>query len=258
MTQLYTFWQDQESRRWYPVGILTRANDGSFEFAYTRGAKDARGFVPFGRMSDLYKAYRSVDLFPLFANRVLSRSRPEYMQYVQWIGADLDPDNPMLILARTGGGRATDSLMVYAKPEPNERHEFDLFFLCHGIRHLPEEAIDRINRLKEGEILYPMLDILNSFDVCAVSLRTDNPAWFVGHVPRFFAGDVSRCIQSTEPSAVHLRVARVNPEAPSQFRLLCRLTTPWPEGFEPYSGPEYEPLVRIDAATRSLQSARTG
>jgi hypothetical protein len=258
MTKLYVFWQDHDTRRWYPVGRLKRTSDSLFEFVYTRGAKDARGFMPFGRMSDLYKIYRSSDLFPIFANRILARSRQEYNEYIRWIGADLDPDNPMLILARTGGVRATDSLIIYAKPEPNTRNEFDLFFLCHGVRHLPEEAVERINRLAEGDVLYPMLDILNPFDACAVSLRTDDPVLFVGYVPRFFASDVRRCIQSSEPSAVQLRVARVSPEAPLQFRLLCRLTTPWPNDFEPCSGPEYEPLVNTDATARSFHSARAG
>lgn len=258
MIKLYIFWQDPETRGWHPVGMLSRCKDSAFEFVYTKGAKDRHDFAPFERMSDLGKVYRSTELFPLFANRVLSRSRPEYDQYVQWIEADSGAHDPMLILARTGGERATDSLMVYAKPEPNEQGEFDLFFLCHGVRHLPEEAIDRINRLKHGEILYPMLDILNSFDENAVSLRTADHVWFVGYVPRFFAADVKTCIQSSNRSNVRLRVVRVNPDAPFQFRLLCRLTTPWPTGFEPCSGSEYEPLVGSSAATRQLHDARTG
>jgi hypothetical protein len=136
MRKLCIFWQNPDTRRWYPVGMLTRTAD-MYNFVYTKGAKEAKGFIPFGRMRELDRIYRSSELFPLFANRVLARSRPEYDQYVRWIGADNDPDDEMLVLARTGGARATDSLTVYAKPEPNERSEFDLLFLCHGIRHLP-------------------------------------------------------------------------------------------------------------------------
>ena len=240
--QLCIFWQNHENRRWYPVGILTRTDDG-YEFAYTKGAKEAKGFVPFGRMKDLHKIYRSHQLFPLFANRVLSRSRPEYHQYVRWIGAESAPDDEMLILARTGGARATDSLMVYARPEPNQRSEFDLPFLCHGLRHLPPAAIERVNTLKEEDRLYPMLDVLNPFDADAVALRTDDPACLVGYVPRFFAKDVHTCVEAAEPDQVHLRVMQVNRDAPLQLRLLCRLTAPWPEGFEPCSGLEFEPVV---------------
>ena len=243
------FWQNPKTRRWYPVGILTRTAN-LYEFVYTKGAKDAEGFLPFGRIKDLGKIYQSPELFPLFANRVMARSRPEYDHYVRWIGADTAPDDEMLILARTGGTRATDSLTVYAKPEPNERSEFDLLFLCHGIRHLPRAAIERINALKEGDTIFPMLDVLNPFDANAVSLRTTDPAWLIGYVPRFFAKDIRTCIQATDPSRITLQVARVNPDAPLQLRLLCRLTAPWPESFEPCSGPEFEPLVKTRAETR--------
>ena len=254
MRKLCVFWQNPETRRWYPVGILTRTAD-LYEFVYTKGATDAEGFVPFGRMKDLGKIYQSPELFPLFANRVLARSRPEYDHYVRWIGADTAPDDEMLILARTGGARATDSLTVYAKPEPNERSEFDLLFLCHGIRHLPRAAIERINALKEGDALYPMLDVLNPFDGDAVSLRTNDPVWLIGYVPRFFAKDTRMCIQTTEPSQVRLQVMRLNLDAPLQLRLLCRLTAPWPKGFEACSGPEFEPLVKTDAETGQFQEA---
>ena len=241
MRKLGVFWQDPDTRRWYPVGMLTRTAD-LYKFVYTEGAREAKGFVPFGRMKDLNKTYKSTDLFPLFANRILARSRPEYDQYVRWIGAETAPDDEMLILARTGGARATDSLMIYAKPEPNERSEFDLFFLCHGIRHLPRAAIERINKLTEGDPLYPMFDVLNPFDVDAVGLRTNDPVWLVGYVPRFFARDVRMCIEAAEPSRIKLQVMRVNPDAPMQLRLLCRLIAPWPKGYESCSGPEFKPL----------------
>lgn len=257
MQNLCIFWQNPDTRRWYSVGTLTRTAS-LYEFVYTKGAEDAKGFVPFGRMNDLYRVYRSSELFPLFANRVLARSRPEYDRYVRWIGAETAPDDKMLILARTGGARATDSLMVYAKPEPNERSEFDLFFLCHAIRHLPSTAIEHLNELQEGDALYPMLDVLNAFDPDAVGLRTSDPVWFIGYVPRFFAKDVRICIQATEPSQVSLRVARVNPDAPLQLRLLCRLITPWPKGFEPCSGPEFEPLVKTDTRIRYAHDEAVG
>lgn len=240
--QLIILWQNHETRRWYPVGILTRADD-SYEFVYTKGAKVAKGVVPFGRMKDLDKIYQSCELFPLFANRVLARSRPEYRQYLHWIGLDSITDDEMLILARTGGARATDSLIVYARPEPNQRSELELPFLCHGLRYLPRAAMERVDALEEDEQLYPMLDVLNPFDADAVALRTADPACLIGYVPRFVAKDVRTCIQATEPSLVRLRVVRVNRDAPLQLRLLCRLTAPWPEGFEPLGGPEFEPVV---------------
>lgn len=81
MKALYVTWQDPDTRQWYPVGRLIH-KDGSYEFTYTRGAKVSKKFVPFGRMLDLDVAYLSNELFPLFANRMLPKSRPEYSDYL--------------------------------------------------------------------------------------------------------------------------------------------------------------------------------
>jgi hypothetical protein len=251
MTSLYVFWQHPESRSWFPVGILQRTNDG-FEFAYTQGAEEADDFIPFGRMIDLYKRYKSSDLFPFFSNRLMSPKRPEFDQFIHWIAAEREADDPLVVLSRTGGKRATDPLVLYSKPEPNSGNEFDLFFLCHGIEYLPKSASGRIATLDVDEILFPMLDISNPYDAHAIAIRTGDPRHLIGYVPRFFAKELRTCVESSRREDVHLKVARVNLEAPLQFRLLCRFTSPWPSGFEPWNQPEYQPLVEEDPARRAV------
>ena len=59
------------------IGRLEFAN-GTYRFVYTRGAKTAKGFTPFSGMENLDDIYKSAELFPIFANRLLSKSRPEY------------------------------------------------------------------------------------------------------------------------------------------------------------------------------------
>jgi hypothetical protein len=39
-----------------------------------------------------------------------------------------------------------------------------------------------------------------------------------------------------------LQVERVNPKAPLQHRVLCRIQACWPEGFEPCSGDAFLPI----------------
>jgi hypothetical protein len=74
MKTLYLAWQDPEGRRWLPVGRLSF--DGHvYRFVYTKGAKQSPRFVPFGAMRDLHVVYESAVLFPLFANRLLSKTR---------------------------------------------------------------------------------------------------------------------------------------------------------------------------------------
>lgn len=243
MTILYVYWQAPETRRWYPVGVLSRSNSG-YHFAYTVGAEKAQpsGFIPFGRMNDFHRVYESEELFPIFANRILARSRPEYGQFLDWIGLNGETDDPLVLLERTGGSRATDSLQLYRKPERTEAGRFDLAFFSHGISHLPKEAIHAVAGLQQGAALYPLLDSFNRFDPNAIALRTDDPAWIVGYVPRFFAPDVRECIAKAAPESVSFDVLRVNADAPLQMRLLCRFRSDWPEHFMPCSGPEYQVL----------------
>lgn len=242
---LYVFWQEPKARRWYPVGVLSR-RDSMFRFAYTRGAKLAKKkeFLTFGRMTELHQQYESHELFPFFANRLLSPSRPEYQSFLTWLEAESESPDPLELLARTGGIRATDSILLYPKPEPTANGEYDLRFFVHGLRHMPKEAIPKINTLSAGTKLFPLFDDLNPFDREAVALRTDDPPMIVGYVPRFFAHDIRRCIRLNRGRDISVRVRRVNEDAPLQFRLLCRFVSRWPQRFNPCSGPEFQPIAR--------------
>jgi hypothetical protein len=91
-----------------------------------------------------------------------------------------------------------------------------------------------------------MRDFENPRDPDALALRTaesfERDVYIVGYVPRYLCSDILKLIQlHAMPQIV---VERVNPSpAPVQFRVLCRAQTPWPEGFEPFSEPEYEPIA---------------
>ena len=84
---LFVIWQDRESRRWHPVGRLTK-NDREYRFEYTNGASEAPSFTPFAGMRELDRVFVSDTLFPLFANRVIAASRPEYPRVMRWLGLD--------------------------------------------------------------------------------------------------------------------------------------------------------------------------
>ena len=104
---------DSAGGRWGPVARLEHGLTG-YRFLYTRGAKTLPGFEPFTEMPRLNDVYESDELFPLFANRLLSEKRPEYQAYLTWGGFDPnDPPDPLALLAVTGGRRATDQLEVF-------------------------------------------------------------------------------------------------------------------------------------------------
>ena len=137
MSVLFIAWQDPHSHHWVPVGKLTHERD-SFRFTYTRGAKKMTpAFQPFGRMTDLKKSYRADNLFPLFANRILPKSRPEYKSYLQWLG--LQDRDVMEELSRTGGLRATDSLELLLCPERTNDNKYEVHFFSRGLSYLHKE-----------------------------------------------------------------------------------------------------------------------
>jgi hypothetical protein len=246
MTDLYVAWRDPENRGWFPVGRLSF--DGEvYRFVYTKGARKSPHFIPFGRMEDLDVVYESHELFPLFANRLLSKKRPEYQDFLRWLGIPAGQDDPLKLLARTGGIRETDTLAVFPCPERREDNTYCMQFFSHGLRYLSAGAIERVHNLHPAERLYLMLDPQNAHDPWAVMLRTDDPIALVGFCPRYFVQDFRFLLERCDPKAVQVVVMRVNPDAPTQLRLLCRLTALWPEGFRPCAEESYEPLAQPES-----------
>jgi hypothetical protein len=260
-SMLFLAWQDPSRRRWYPIGRLT-SNGKRYLFVYTRGAREAQndaGFEPLSMFPDLDRLYTSAQLFPLFTNRLVPRSRPEYADYLKWLNVPESEDDPVLILARSGGQRLTDTLEVFPCPERTACGEYVIRFLVHGIRHMPADAIARVAKLESGERLLMVKDIQNPVDAMALGLRTaetyERDVHLIGYCPRYLRSDFGRLIDSNE-GEIKVTVERVNPPpAPIQFRLLCRLEGRWPRGFEPFSSSDYTPLVEATspAVTEELE-----
>jgi hypothetical protein len=240
---LFLAWQDPESRSWFQIGRLTF--DGStYNFVYTEGAQEAQqqcGFQALQSFPRLDQTYSSNRLFPLFSNRVLSRSRSDYADFVQWLNIPLSEDDPIALLARAGGRRATDTLAVFPCPESDENGLYHIHFFSHGIRHLPECAISRINSFQPGEQLFLAHEFQNPFDSQALTLNTRDH-YVVGYCPRYLLGDAFELLKK-QPNLVHIHVERVNHSpTPLQFRLLCNLTAKWPDDFRPFSSKEYQAI----------------
>lgn len=232
------------SGHWSPVARLEHVA-GEYRFVYTRGALMLPGFQPFPGMPDLEEVYCSETLFPLLANRLLSRSRPDYQAWLRWSDFDpADPPDPLAILGVTEGIRQTDALEVFPRPVPDPQGQYRSGFFLHGLRHASEVARKRIAEMRPGDRLEIEVEDDNPFDPRAVALLTDGQERLkLGYVPRYLARDVRRLIAAHGFGAIDVRVVRVNAGAPLQMRLLCSLTTPWPASFEPCAGEEFVPLA---------------
>lgn len=251
MKKLFLAWQDPHSRRWFPVGRLT-LNNGSYQFVYTCGAREAQekcNFQPISMFPRLDRPYESEELFPLFANRVPSRSRLDYGQYVEWLNLPEHESDPLAILLRSGGRRATDTFEVFPCPEPDENGLYRVHFFVHGMNHLSSESITRISQLVPGERLLLLWDFQNPYDPSALMLRTNDKSpgdgyrHIVGYCPAYLLPDIFDVLGNCDEYP-KVCVERTNPPpAPLQFKLLCNLTACWPAGFRPFSDKIYQPIV---------------
>lgn len=233
---------NHENGKWGPVGRLE--HDGVYRFVYTQGARTLEGFLPFYGMEDYEMVYESDELFPIFANRLLPKSRPEYEAFLRWSGFDPnDPPDPISILGVTEGIRQTDAIEVFPCPVPDADSCYLNKFFLHSLRWMPPAAIEKVSRLNENEPLYMMLDVCNKWDSHAVALRTsDEERILIGYVPRYLAQDVSNLVSDCDPDFIQVFVHRVNLDAPLQQRLLCRMHACWPENFRPCAGDAFRPI----------------
>lgn len=236
---------DGRSGGWGPIGRL-EFDGQDYLFCYTQGARTLRGFQPFYGMSDLEAIYRSSELFPLFANRLLSSKRPEYEAYLRWSGFEAkgqpDPVLIMGLLGVTEGRRQTDQIEVFPCPAPSLGGSYENKFFLHGVAWMDPSVLDRVARLNAGEQLYPMLDPFNLHDPNAVAVRTQEERAMIGYVPRYLAPDVHELIRECGVDAFAISVDRVNHDAPMQQRVLCRLSSCWPASFRPCSDDAFRPI----------------
>jgi len=221
MKSLFVAWQNEATREWVPVAKLSKFQDG-YELRYTKGADRAVGFTGLGRMLSLNEVYHSTELFPFFANRIISKSRPEFQSYQRWLGLEEQPvDDPLAILGVTGGLRATDSLELI--PEASVNGEvITLDFFARGLRHhfFPSDFNELV---REGSKAYLLQDLQNQFDGSAIALRSDEPKALLGYLPRYFSKAVSKEL-ARAPDHVNVVLRRINSDAPLDMRLLFRLT----------------------------------
>jgi len=141
-------------------------------------------------------------------------------------------------------------------PEPTIKGEFEVFFFSRGLRHLKTEDQQRASKLRSGERLYLLQDFQNAYDEMALLLRTDDPVSVVGYVPRYYSRDFSRLIEMAGRETVMVSVARMSTGAPIQYRVLCKLSAPWPADFSPCQDDSFLPVQRMNPESTRATNRR--
>jgi hypothetical protein len=217
---LILVWLNPVSRRFVKVGQLDALSGGRLSFQYLNSAWDDPDFTTLLEYPDRAAAYVSDEVPAFFANRILSSDRPNYEQYLGWLGIEgLKPDDvPFEVLARSGGGRETDTFHVVDLPLDAD-HSFRSRFFVSGVRHF-QGSDELIRSLQNGASLQLKLEENNAVNPKAVLIDAADSRT-IGYVPDWLCADVHQKVN--DGWRVSVIAERVNPDAPAHIRVLCRI-----------------------------------
>ena len=247
MTTLYLAWQHRTSRRWFPVGRLTRHDSvaGAFEFSYIQGAREAErsaGFRTIPAFPNLEQRYRSSELFPTFRNRVMNTRRVDRPVYLRQLGLDADDCDELTELSVSGGRSYTDSFEVFPPIEPDPDGGFRTQLMLHGLRHTNPHAIKAVQSLQPGEELRVAVELNNPVATYALLVYTQD-YYVLGWLPRYVAEGIHRGGDWTVADA-RASIARVSPDAPLSHQVLLDFTGRLPPGVNPMRDlQQYRPIA---------------
>lgn len=228
--------RQDDTRLYRSIGFLG-FEDGEYTFQYLKDFVESEWFSPLPGMTDVRKRYSSSQLFPLFAERVISARRPDRTESLKALGLPTEAA-PFEVLTRTGGRRVGDTIQLVPMPVIAEDNAFTHLFLVHGVRYRPEEAQSRISSLKKGDKLRLAADPENTVNPLAVEVE-DLEELTLGFVPDPHAVFVQEVLADTR--GYKLTVEQANgPEVGFHFRLLVRLEGYSRSGIQPYTGSNWE------------------
>lgn len=231
-------WRDPRSRSVRPVGILQHDSAG-YSFGYIEAVQEIEGFRPLLGFRDFYVTYQQPDLFHLFAQRVMSASRPDYGRYLSELGLASDDDEPWEQLARSYGTRAIDRLQLFPVPTVIDG-SVACRFLVHGTRYAGSSVEEALSGLQRGSPLRLIDEPDNPVTDRAVIVAGGSQR--IGWVPDLLVDELHRL---QEVTSVEADVVQVNgPSAPPHLRVLAELRAVGAQDFEFFAGPRWQLLAR--------------
>jgi len=182
--RLFVLWRAPDDGTRIPIGELWHES-GRFAFGYVEDLQLAfdRGFrllTEFPERRTCDDPYRSPYLFPTFAERIPSPKRPDYQAILESWGVE-DGDDPLEILARSGGIQATDRLELAEYRASDDDLSESLQFRIAGMKYQDGEAEFHV-----GDHLELLRETGNAYDQDATLVLTRNGIR-IGYVPRQYS-----------------------------------------------------------------------
>lgn len=216
-------WQNVRNRQFVHVGWL-KFTGSEFTFLYTPDAELDPDFEAFPAFPNLTMTYASSDLFPFFADRLLSAAVPDYDHLLAALGLTREEATPVELLARSWGAASHDTIQVVPEPVEQGDGREVLLFLVSGVRHVdeiaPEWVAARIAELPVGQVLELVNEPTNPNNDQAIVLCADGQP--VGWVPDYLLDYVNKNRQGGRQVSILVEHAN-GPEAPWHLRLLARV-----------------------------------
>jgi hypothetical protein len=212
-------WQDPATRAFYEVGTLSDGDGEQARYTFRYWLPLPESFHPFPAFPNPDAVYESEQLFPFFATRVMSAQRPEYDEYLDALGLSRHDATPVEMLARTGGGRATDTVQLIPEPVDAGNGAVEQLFLASGVRY--QSADELIERLRPGDELLLRSEPDNEWDARALLLDAEERQP-VGYVPGYLLDEIHKWLDGG--TEVRCFVERANAvDVHPHLRLLVRL-----------------------------------
>ena len=193
--EMWLIWKDSASRRRYKIGILTY--DGSkYTFKYVNPElNDATkvGFKYFPGFGDVHKTYESNLLFANILTRLPNKSRPDYLEILNFYNLEINSTN-FDILKATKGRLLTDNFEFVPAFDYN-KVEFDVA----GTRHCEDvKKCIAQNLINVNDKLVLELEPTNEYDKNAIKVlfNKDGKSYHLGYVPRYYTEELVKLLQN--------------------------------------------------------------
>lgn len=230
---LLVLWQHPIDRSIAVVGRL-QYDGATYIFGYTRSSASLEGFRGLPGLRDFGRLYESDQLFPVFAQRTMDPSRPDYSGYLSSLGLVGSTATPLEQIIHSGGRRAADTIQLMEVPQTSQGRLRGTF-LVNGVRHIPQQELglaptkrivsgteheSALRRLVSGDRLRLLPEPYNTVNNAAILLASPDGIP-LGWVPNALVGGVQKLIQAGEPE---VKVLRANgPDAPPHLRIIVDL-----------------------------------